>query len=248
MVAGKLLVERPSRLRDFVKKFDLKALFVPDRQQILIDTSQPEAKWRWSEAHEVIHSVLPHHQSVMHGDDLYNLNPTCHIEIEHEANYGAGRLLYLQDQFTEFALGAGRPSFRTVQAAHKEFKNTLTSALWRLVEALDIPAVGMVGSHPRHVLPANGEACRYFLRSRPFEAQFSRISEGDVLEMVRSYATWSRRGPLGSRDLVIRDDNGDEHTFMFETFYNGYEALTLAVFSHARRTLVSVAAARSPSA
>src|SRR5688572_17673809 len=35
MVAGKLLVERPSRLRDFVKKFDLKALFVPDRQQIL---------------------------------------------------------------------------------------------------------------------------------------------------------------------------------------------------------------------
>ena len=89
----------------------------------------------------------------------------------------------------------------------------------------------------------NGKApCRYFIRSRPFEAQFSTVVETDVLRMIRGYATWSRRGPLGARELVISDDNGEEQIFAFETFFNGHEALTLAVFSHPRAATISVAA------
>jgi hypothetical protein len=94
--------------------------------------------------------VGPHHQALMHGDDAYNLNPTCHVEIEHEANYGAGRLLYLQERFSEFAQGAERASFAVVKSAQREFGNTLTSALWRLVASLNVPAVGMVSGHPRY--------------------------------------------------------------------------------------------------
>lgn len=239
-VAGKLFIERPTRILDVVRKFDLKALFVPDGQRILLDSAQPEIKWRWNEAHEVVHSVLPHHQALMHGDDAYNLNPTCHVEIEHEANYGAGRLLYLQERFSEFALGSERPSFAIVKAAQREFGNTLTSALWRLVETLEIPGIGMVSRHPRYPVENGKAPCRYFIRSRPFEAQFSRVSENDVLRMIRGYATWSRRGPLGSRELVIRDDNGDDQVFGFETFFNGHEALTLAVYSHSRPAMVTV--------
>ena len=243
-VAGKLFIERPTRILDVVRKFDLKALFVPDGQRILLDSALPEIKWRWNEAHEVIHSVLPHHQVLMHGDDIFNLNPSCHVEIEHEANYGAGRLLFLQDRFSEFALGAGRPTFAIVKAAQREFGNTLTSALWRLVEALDVPAIGIVSPHPRYP-DGNSEPCRYFIRSRAFEAQFSAVSEVDVLRVIRGYASWSRRGPLGSQEAIVRDDNGDEHIFAFETFYNGHEALTLAVFARRRQPAVAVVVAPS---
>jgi Zn-dependent peptidase ImmA (M78 family) len=245
-VAGKLFIERPTRILDVVRKFDLKALFVPEGQRILLDSAQPEIKWRWNEAHEVIHSVLPHHQALMHGDDLFNLNPSCHVEIEHEANYGAGRLLFFQDRFTEFALGAGRPTFAVVKAAQREFGNTMTSSLWRLVEALDVPALGMVGPHPKY-RDHSAEVCKYFIRSRAFEAEFSRVSETDVLSIIRGYAKWSKRGPLGSSEAVMRDDNGDEHLFMFDTFYNGHEALTLAVFARRRPTVcVSAASGTMP--
>lgn len=242
-VAGKLLIERPTRIFDLVRKFDLKALFVPEGQRILLDSAQPEIKWRWNEAHEVIHSVLPHHQALMHGDDLFNLNPSCHVEIEHEANYGAGRLLFLQNRFTDFVRGSERPTFAVVKAAQKEFGNTLTSALWRLVEALDVPALGIVGPHPRYP-DGNSEPCRYFIRSRAFEGQFSAISEVDILRIVRGYASWGRRGPLGAQEALIRDDNGDEHLFTFETFYNGHEALTLAVFARSRQSAVSLSVTR----
>jgi hypothetical protein len=245
-VAGKLFIERPTRILDVVRKFDLKALFVPEGQRILLDSAQPEIKWRWNEAHEVIHSVLPHHQALMHGDDAYNLSPGCHVEVEHEANYGAGRLLFLQDRFSEFALSSNRPTFAVVKAAQREFGNTMTSSLWRLVEVLDIPALGIVGSHPRY-RASNSEPCKYFIRSRAFEAQFSTISEADALRIVGDYASWSKRGPLGSAEAVVRDDNGDEHLFSFETFYNGHEALTLGVFTRHRQPTISLTIA-SPNA
>ena len=57
VIAGKQIVKRPTLLLDAVRKWDIRALYVPDRKRILLDQSQPELKWRWSEAHEVIHSV-----------------------------------------------------------------------------------------------------------------------------------------------------------------------------------------------
>ena len=153
-VAGKLVIERPTRILDLIRKFDLKALYVPDRQRILLDKEQPEVKWRWNEAHEVVHSVVPHHQELMHGDDLYDLSPDCHVQLENEANYGAGRLLFLQDRFEEFVTGS-EIRFKTIQDARSTFGNTMTSSLWRLVELLDIPAFGLISRHPKHK-PAPG--------------------------------------------------------------------------------------------
>jgi hypothetical protein len=153
-------------LLDAVKKWDLKALYVPDRKRILIDRSQHHLKWRWSEAHEVIHSVTEWHQTLLHGDNTFSLSPDCHEQVEAEANYGAGRLLFLQDQFLEFSRSSS-PTFSLVQSASDTFKNTITSSLWRLVEALDIPALGVVSQHPhytkedfdrkRHVNPSGEE-------------------------------------------------------------------------------------------
>jgi len=149
VIAGKQIARRPMLLLDAVKKWDLKALYVPDRKRVLIDQSQPPLKWRWNEAHEAIHSVTEWHQTLLHGDNAFSLSPDCHEQLEAEANFGAGRLLFLQDQFVEFSRSSS-PTFSLVQCASKKFGNTITSSLWRLVEALDIPALGIVSQHPHY--------------------------------------------------------------------------------------------------
>lgn len=230
-IAGKQLILRPTLILEAVRKWDLKALYVPDHRRILIDQEQPEPKWRWNEAHETIHAVIPWHQSLMHGDNLYTLSPSCHEDIEAEANYGAGRLLFIQERFEAFARDSS-PTFDTVKSASKLFKNSMTSCLWRLIECLDIPAAGVVSQHPRY--PDDNfnaaEPCRYFIRSRLFEGRFSSFGEPDIFEMIRSYCKWTKRGPLGGEELVLTDDRGEEHIFTFETFHNGHEALTLIIY------------------
>jgi hypothetical protein len=48
---GKQIIERPMLLFDAIRKFDLRARYLPDRKHILIDDSIPQPKHRWLEAH-----------------------------------------------------------------------------------------------------------------------------------------------------------------------------------------------------
>src|SRR6266704_5158962 len=95
-IAGVQILQRPMLLLDAVRKFDLRALYLPDRKRILLDQSQPDAKQRWNEAHEIGHSLLPWHADLMLGDHEQSLTPGCHAQVEAEANYTAGQLLFLQ--------------------------------------------------------------------------------------------------------------------------------------------------------
>ncbi|MGH6677953.1 MAG: hypothetical protein ACREDL_03215 [Bradyrhizobium sp.] len=53
---------------------------------------------------------------------------------------------------------------------------------------------------------------------------------------MASYCGAQSGGPLGARDLVLADDNGEEHIFAFETFFTRHkppspgEALTLGIY------------------
>ncbi|MGB2653848.1 MAG: hypothetical protein WA857_13070 [Candidatus Acidiferrum sp.] len=231
VIAGKQIARRPMLLLDAVKKWDLKALYVPDRKRVLIDQSQPRLKWRWNEAHEAIHSLTEWHQTLLHGDNTFSLSPDCHEQLEAEANYGAGRLLFLQDQFLEFSRSS-LPTFSLVQSASKRFGNTITSSLWRLVEALDIPALGIVSQHPHYT---NGDfdsadPCQYFIRSRLFEEQYAGLTEREAFKIVRSYCSWRKRGPLGTEEIIICNDRGEEHVFLFEAFHNGHQLLSLITY------------------
>jgi hypothetical protein len=240
-IAGKQILFRPTLLLEVVRKFDLKAFWVPDRKRIMIDETQPQPKWRWNETHEIIHSVVPWHAGAMMGDNEYCLTPACHEQTESEANYGAGRLLFLQGLFDEF-VRSSKPSFDLVQNAKKQFGNTLTTSFWRFVETLDCPALGVVGKHPHHdrsVIDIR-EPFRYFIRSRQFMERFSSITEVDAFEMIRSYCSWKKRGPLGQEEMVLTDDNGEEHLFLFETFSNTYDVLTLVTYLRSHEVAVAV--------
>lgn len=57
-----------------------------------------------------------------------------------------------------------------------------------------------------------------------------------MFRAISSYCGAQTGGPLGSKELVLTDDNGDQHLFPFETFFIRYrppaigDALTLGVY------------------
>lgn len=233
-VAGKQVLQRPSLLLDAVKKWDLKALWIPDRKRILIDKELPSKKQRWGEAHEISHSLLPWHECAMHGDRKQTLNPTSEVQIEAEANFAACRLLFLQDYFTEQTRGSPL-TIKQVKSLSGVFGNTITSTLWRAVEVSEAPVFGLVSQHP--MKPVGDEPIRYFIRSPEFLRRFDGVKETRVFRSLQTFCRGSR-GPLGSGEIVLHDSNGDAHLFLVECFYNSYEALSLGI--HLRRKSVSV--------
>ena len=86
-VAGKQILRRPMLLLEAIRQAELKALYVPDRKMILLDETEPDIKQRWNESHEIVHSILDWHGSVLLGDDRLTLNLVCHEQIEAEANF-----------------------------------------------------------------------------------------------------------------------------------------------------------------
>lgn len=243
-VASVQIFQRPTILMDAIKKMSLKALYVPDRKRILLDATLPEKKHRWNEAHEMGHSLLPWHDDTMLGDNAHTLSRDCHEQIEAEANFAAGRLLFLQDRFTDEALDMA-PCISTIQTLHRSFGNTLSTTFYRFIETVghDQPMVGLISAHPHPdrrpddfdpLLP-----CRHHIRSPAFAKRFSRITEVDLFSSIIGYCGSQRGGPLGATELLLNDDNGDPHRFYFETFFNRYDALTFGV--HLRQEPVAVA-------
>lgn len=226
-MAGKQILRDPMRLVDAVRKWSLKALWLPDRKRILIDSELPTAKQRWSEAHEIGHSLIPWHESMAHGDQKLTLSHTCAEQIEAEANFAAGRLLFLRGQFNEHLQGSPM-NFKHVRALSKLFSNTMTSTLWRAVESLDVPAVGLVTVLPRSVVPPGTDPIRYFIRSKPFEVQFSEVTALQLFQELRTFC-FGMRGPIGASEVVLADSNGQRHTFYFEAFNNSHDVLTLGL-------------------
>jgi len=244
-LGGKQLLLRPSLLKDAIKKFDLRALYLPDRKRILLDQNVPVKKHRWLEAHEIIHDVVPWHSPVMLGDNDHTPTPNCTAKIEVEANYGAGQLLFPRGRFVADAR-AFSPGFEAVRKLYPVYGNTMTSTFWRYVELVypDVPMLGLITAHP-HVLrrPTDFDLtkpCRYFIQSPLFASQFSAVAETEVFEEVSSYCGAQSGGPLGEGEIVLTDDNHDQHVFFFETFFNKHEALTLGRYLRKLSIVVAV--------
>ncbi len=245
-IGAQQLFMRPTLLVDVVKKASLSALWIPDRNRILIDRELPVIKHRWAETHEVIHSLTEWHKLFLFGDSAKELNLACHEQLEAEANYGAGQLLFMRDRFLSEAQDVGI-CIDSIKVLSKLFGNTITSTLWRYVEQLGKtrPMVGLVTPHP-HRLPAEHNPlapCKYFIESSAFHAQFSSIGEQEIFRALTRYCQNRSGGCLGEENLILRDDNGEGHVFHFETFFNRYEALTLAYYVRKHAFVIAVPAA-----
>jgi len=244
-VATIQVYRRPTLVIDAIRKLSLKALYLPDRKRILLDGDLPLKKHRWNEAHEIGHSLVPWHEGTMLGDNAHTLSPDCREQVEAEANFAAGRLLFLRERFATESQGLDL-AIASVQQLHGRFGNTLSTTLYRFIEVAgnERPMVGLITCHP-HVTrrPADhdpAKPCRHFIQSPAFAARFGRMPEADVFRAVASYCGPQGGGPLGTAELVLRDDNGDRHRFNFETFYNRYDALTLGVYVRPEMRVVPI--------
>ncbi|WP_218016297.1 ImmA/IrrE family metallo-endopeptidase [Sphingomonas asaccharolytica] len=238
-VAGIQVLKRPTLLADAVRTLSLKALYLPDQKRILLDQDLPQLKHRWNEAHEIGHDIIPWHEGMMLGDTLETLTPSCHEIMEAEANYAAGQLLFLGGRFVEEA-ASEVPSLVLVRKLGGIYGNTITSTLWRLTEQASKgrPIIAMVSGHPHRFRrnadfdPAN--PCRYFIQSPEFRDQFGSITESQLFSIIAGYCGSQSGGLLGQEEIILADRNGERHLFVFETFFNRYEALTLGVWSRAQ--------------
>ncbi len=240
-VGTKQVFMRPSLIADAIKKWDLKALYLPDQKRILIDSSLPPTKQRWSEGHEIIHSVLPWHEDTTFGDNKGTLTPACYDELEWEANYGAGQLLFLHKNFKEQSADLTL-DIKTFQSVSKQYGNSLTTTLWRAVEESRFACFGAIHPHPKRV-PNDFDSTkpiRYLIQSRNYAAVFPKVTELEIYEVIRSYSSWARGGPLGEGTTVFEDIRGNRFEFTLETFYNTHEALTLGVCKRKQNILVPV--------
>ncbi len=229
-VAGQQVLTRPTILKDAIGKLGLKALLLPDRRRILIDSETPDLKQRWSEAHEIGHDLIPWHAHTMLGDNKSTLTPTCHEQVEAEANFAAGQLLFLQCRFQEE--GGSLPlGFESVRKLSDRYQNTITTTLWRYIDQNPGLLVGAISDHPMRsrTTASKRNPLKHFIRSPKFAAQFSGVTESDVFRATTTYCENKNGGSLGSGEASLFDLRGERHTFHFETFFNGYEALTLGV-------------------
>jgi len=226
-IAGKQVLDRPSILWDAIKKFDLRALWLPDQKRILIDHETPTLKQRWNETHEIGHSIIPWHEPLMHGDQYVTLSVSCHEQVEAEANYAAGGLLFLRERFIDEL--RSRPfTMATITQLHDLFGNTITSTLWRAVESAESPTFGLVSIHPLGTLKEGKPSIRHFLRSPSFVKAFGDVRAAEIFASLGSFCSGGR-GLIGQGDVLLTDTAQLSHRFSVECFCNSYEVLTLGV-------------------
>lgn len=235
MVSTMRVYRRQLLLIEAIRRFDLSALYLSKWRSIFLDPKLPGKKHRWSEAHEIGHTLIPWHGNAAFGDNRHTLSPECRRRIESEANFAAARLLFLGDRFGEEARSR-EPSIDTVLELQRLFGNSITTTLYRLVEsaARGRPIVGLITRYPstepaddNHELATRRE---HFVRSPAFARHFKGVREDELFKHIAAYCKqdyWG--GPLGESELVLADDNGVRHRFRFETFFNHYDALTLGV-------------------
>jgi hypothetical protein len=238
-VAGKQIMKRPAILVDVIKKMELRALWLPDGRRILIDSDMPSLKQRWGEAHEIGHSIVPWHEWLSHGDHKRTLSYTCGLKIEAEANYAAGRLLFLQDRFVD-EVRSSDVCFENIRKLGKVYGNTITSTLWRTIESLEVPAFGLVSIHPQEKPQDDTSPVRHYLRSVSFAESFSSVSHMQLFHILADFC-FGKCGLIGTEEVLIKDDNNVEHVFVVECFHNYYDALTLGIHHGVHRASVSLA-------
>lgn len=245
LLARKTIPGLGRHLVSALEKSKLCAFWVPDSARILLDQDVPKAKHRWIEAHEITHSMTPWHKDFLLGDNKEMLDPACHATLEAEANYGAGRLLFLQDRFAADARDMSL-DFESIRHLAERYANSIVSTFWRTVEERN-PAqavFGLISVHPHHedVGAHDGEdPWRYFIRSALFRTQFANISPADVFGLVARHASRRRTGPILLADDILPDATGKIFEFRIESFSNKYALLTLGFPLREREAVVAVA-------
>ena len=244
LLAKKTLPDVGKHLLAALSKSQLCAFWVPESARILVDSDVPQPKHRWIEAHEIAHSITPWHKDFLLGDNQHTIDPACRAMLESEANFGAGKLLFLSGKFASEALDL-ELSFPSIKLLSNRYSNSIVSTFWRMVEERDPTAsvFGMVSTHPLHAdvgCHDGNHPWRYFIRSKMFRTQFSSICPDEVYGLISRHATYRRTGPVFSARDYLKDGVGVDWEFQIESFSTKHALLTLGYPLKPRATAVLV--------
>lgn len=71
---------------------------------VFVDLSQSAGRRHWTMGHEAVHALLPWHEASARLDDVHRLFRDSREELEIEANYGAGYLIFQGSRWMDKAL------------------------------------------------------------------------------------------------------------------------------------------------
>ncbi len=218
------------KLVDIINKVRLQAVLLFDENRICIDQELPKIKHPWASCHETGHRLLPWHKPFFFGDTAQTLDPAYQVDLEAEANYAAGRLLFLGNRFTEEARDLV-PTIKTVKFLAKRYQASLTTTLRRYVEqGPDLAMVMLVSTPPWGKQPDDQEHLwRHFVPSGRFLTLFPEISAESLRTALDRHAARRRGGMVAEFRLELVDDRGDRHELRAWSFYNQHYLLTLFV-------------------
>jgi len=218
------------RLKKLTKKIHLSALWMPDKEIILIDKSLPRIKQDWASFHDTAHTILKWHKPFFLGDTAQTLDPDFQEQLESEANYGASALMFGGEIFTWEALDTV-PEWSSIETLQKRYGKSLVTTLRRYIEfSHNIPMLMMVSTPWWLDIPDDQkDPWRYVVYSPYFTLKFNEIDPESLFNLVNSNISKRRGGIVGNFEFIFEDLNGDEREFKAECFFNRYYVITMAV-------------------
>jgi hypothetical protein len=219
------------KLVNIVRKVDLHAIWLPDRDQILVDTSLPEPKKEWASFHDSVHTILEWHRPYFLGDTAQTLDPDFQEMLEGEANYGSSCLMFGGKLFTKEALDT-TPEWKSIGLMKKRYKKSWVTTARRYVQfSHDLP-MALVISTPwwKDIPDDQGDRCRHFIPSKKFLINFACVNPNMILPEIAENSHERRGGPVGEFGLCLPDVNTEMHEFYAESFFNQHDIITFIVY------------------
>jgi Zn-dependent peptidase ImmA (M78 family) len=218
------------KLVEIINKVRLKAVLLFDESRICIDNSLPKIKQPWASCHETGHRILPWHKPFFFGDTAESLDPAYQDDLEDEANYAAGRLLFLGERFSDDARDVP-PTIDGVKQLARLYRASLTTTLRRYVEQGPDIAMAMLVSTPSWSEQPEDQQnrWRHFVPSPHFRQLFPELPVNPILALVDSHVHYRRGGTVGEFRFGLVDARGERHEMGAWSFNNQYYLLTLVV-------------------
>jgi hypothetical protein len=200
-----------------------------DERVVFIDPEQPEHRLFWTDAHEGTHAMCPWHAEILRLDDKDTLFKQVLADVEAEANYGAGHLIFQGGRFHRRAL-RDQVSMSTPLELSGEYGASYHATLHYYVEGHpDVVALLIAGRYQHF---DGSIPIWHSIESAEFRRRFGRLK--DRLPDGKLMLTEGAGAPLAeilqasrvaidppSTRVEIPDTRDSMHTFVAEAFFNG---------------------------
>jgi len=229
--------KKPARLKRV-----LGAIMFAERV-VFVDRSEPTARQRFTEGHEITHQLIPWHEDTFLLDGKEELDPGTKEKLEAEANLGSSRILFQNGRFHEIAADSQAGMSAALDTAML-FEASGHAALRYYVEHHPTAAMGLLvaGRMTKHdgTLPIWHSIASPEFRTR-FGDLAAKLPAGVLATSGRNaifgeiiHVAWTSSTP-SAKPVSIPNFDGDSSPFVAEAWFNQHCMFVLVTEKSARR-------------